>query len=81
MRQRRSPEELHLFHLRADIGRAVRDGKHDVEVELRREYREAKLASVIRAAVDQAPPLTDEQRNRLAALLRPTTTTVDGGPA
>lgn len=36
----------------------------------RRGLREAKLAKYIRDVVDEAPPLTDEQRDRLVALLR-----------
>lgn len=36
----------------------------------RREYREAMLAEHIRKTVDAAPPLTSEQRDRLAVLLR-----------
>ncbi|MGR6317841.1 hypothetical protein Q2K19_03665 [Micromonospora soli] len=36
-----------------------------------RELREATLARHITRLVDQAPPLTDEQRARLAGLLRP----------
>lgn len=40
--------------------------------ELRRDLRAAELEEHIRRLVDQAPPLTSEQRARLAALLRPT---------
>jgi len=36
-----------------------------------RELREATLARHITRLVDQAPPLTDEQRARLAGLLMP----------
>lgn len=38
---------------------------------LRRELKAAKLEQAIRAAVDAAPPLTDDQRSRLAGLLAP----------
>jgi hypothetical protein len=38
--------------------------------DLRRELRAAQLAEHIRRVVDAAPPLTDDQRTRLAALLR-----------
>lgn len=38
-----------------------------------RDLREAVLAKHIARLVDQAPPLTDEQRARLAGLLTPTT--------
>ena len=37
--------------------------------ELRRDMRAAKLAEHIRRVVDAAPPLTDDQRARLAVLL------------
>ena len=36
---------------------------------LRRQLREEQLAEHIRRVVDQAPPLTAEQKTRLAALL------------
>lgn len=41
-------------------------------VERRREYAEVSLAEHILKVVAAAPPLTPEQRDRLAALLRPT---------
>ncbi len=44
---------------------------HDL-VEARRELRAAKLAAHIERVVAEAPPLTAEQRDRLAGLLRPT---------
>ena len=37
----------------------------------RRDLRAAKAAAYIRALVDSAPPLTEEQRARLASLLAP----------
>ncbi len=39
--------------------------------ELRRQYRAVAAEDYIRELVDSAPPLTDEQRDRLAVLLRP----------
>jgi hypothetical protein len=39
--------------------------------ELRRDLRAAELEEHIRRLVDQPPPLTDEQRSSLAALLQP----------
>jgi hypothetical protein len=39
--------------------------------ELRRDLRAASLAEHIRKVVDSAPPLSDQQRARLAALLHP----------
>jgi hypothetical protein len=44
----------------------------DAVVEIRREYLELKLTDYITRTVDSAPPLTAEQRDRLASLLRPT---------
>ena len=37
----------------------------------RQNLRAARLEDYIRRTVDQAPPLTAEQRERIAALLRP----------
>lgn len=39
--------------------------------DLRRDFAAEKLAEYIRKTVDSAPPLTDEQAERIAALLRP----------
>jgi hypothetical protein len=50
---------------------AVRDGADpNVIDEHRRELRAERLADHIRKVVDSAPPLTDDQRAKLAALLR-----------
>lgn len=37
----------------------------------RRELRAAELEEHVRRIIDAAPPLTSEQRDRIAALLRP----------
>ena len=57
---------------RARIAALVRHRPDDHEAidNARRAYRTERLADQIRTVVDQAPPLTDEQRTRLAALLR-----------
>lgn len=39
----------------------------------RRDLAATKIAEYVRKTVDAAPPLTDEQRERIAALLRPST--------
>ena len=39
-------------------------------LDARRELRAARLEDYIRRTVDAAPPLTDDQRDRLALLLR-----------
>lgn len=47
--------------------------RHDPEraAELRRDFHVDQLADRIAAVVNAAPPLTDEQRARLAGLLAP----------
>lgn len=57
--------------LRALKGVAVRLGQTDEAARLDTEIRTAKLEDSIRSIVDAAPPLTDEQRARVALLLRP----------
>lgn len=39
-------------------------------IDARRNLRAARLADYIERTVNEAPPLTDEQRDRLASLLR-----------
>lgn len=48
-----------------------RSADDPIVVDARRELRVAKLADYIKRTVAEAPPLTSEQRDRLAALLRP----------
>lgn len=48
---------------------AVKNGRPADAAVADRDMREAKLAAHIRALVDQAPPLTAEQRLKLAGLL------------
>lgn len=68
-----------LTHKRAAIGRAERDLRRkpgDPEAaarvqQVRSDYRAAKAEAYIRELVDAAPPLSEAQRQRLAALLRP----------
>jgi hypothetical protein len=70
-------------HNRARIGalsRAVKNGERPDNGELddaRRGLAEAKIAAYIEKVLAAAPPLSDEQRTRLAELLRP----VRGGGA
>jgi hypothetical protein len=47
-----------------------RDADDPVVANAERDLRAAKLEDYIRKVVDQAPPLTPEQADRLAALLR-----------
>lgn len=56
--------------LRAQKGVAVRLGRTEEAARLDTEIRAAALDAHIRRVVDAAPPLTAEQRDRLAVLLR-----------
>lgn len=56
--------------LRSHKATAVRLGRHDEALRLDTELRAERLADYIREIVDAAPPLTVEQRDRLALLLR-----------
>ena len=48
------------------------NGRDSIEtIDARRDFNAARLDDYIRHTLDQAPPLTDEQRSRLAELLRP----------
>lgn len=53
----------------------------DAIADARRELKAARLADYITRVVDEAPPLTGEQRNRLALLLRGTPNGGAGGRA
>jgi hypothetical protein len=71
-----SPERKHLRAIIA--GRTSHHGPNDAKVlEAQRDLRAVKLAEHIAAVVAQAPPLTCEQRDRLAELLRPARQTND----
>jgi hypothetical protein len=67
-------ETQRLDQLRAQIARAERIHKrtHDgsAVTELRRDYAAAKIVEYIKKTVDGAPPLNDEQRDMITALLR-----------
>lgn len=58
---------------RARLAANVRHHPEADHTELRRELKTVTLAEHIKRVVDAAPPLTSEQRDRLAVLLR-------GGP-
>lgn len=58
-------------HYRAKKAIAVRYGNDRAAADADRNLRTAKLERAIRAAVDAAPPLTDDQRRTLAGLLLP----------
>ncbi len=56
----------------ARAGHAAANGDPDRIEQTRRDLAAERLASYITKVVDTAPPLTDEQRDKLALLLRPT---------
>lgn len=62
-----------LHHERARVAALTRSREsNDPELlAARRDLAAEKLASFIQRTVDAAPPLTDEQRSKLAALFRP----------
>lgn len=65
-------------HYRARIANAKRRNPNADTTDLERELKAARAEEYIRALVETFPPLTGEQKARLAALLRHPTTP-DGG--
>lgn len=55
---------------RSEIALAKRANPHADTTELRRRLKAERLEDYIARTVDEAPPLTAEQRDRLALLLR-----------
>lgn len=60
-----------VAHHRGRKAIAVRHGRRDMAEDADQKLRAARLAAYIRKLVDEWPPLTNEQRSDLAALLRP----------
>lgn len=58
--------------IRSDLALTIRDHPEADTTELRRDLRAARAEEYIRKLVEAAPPLTDEQRDKLALLLRGT---------
>lgn len=60
------------YHHRARVAALSRDRSADdpERINAQRDFTTAKLADYIKRTVDAAPPLTPEQRDRLAGLLR-----------
>lgn len=58
-----------MAHHRARKARADQRGDTEAAELAARDLRATKLAEHIRTVVDAMPPLTDEQRTRLASLL------------
>ena len=67
------PESAQLARLRAGIARAEHNsqltGDTAPALDARREYAAARIEDYVRRVVDSAPPLSAEQRARLAVLL------------
>lgn len=55
---------------RSRVALTTRLGTPEQREEAKRDHAAAKLAQYIERVVDEAPPLTPEQRDRLAVLLR-----------
>lgn len=53
------------------VARAVKARDPEREAQARRDLAEAKVAAYIERVLAAAPPLSEEQRQRLAELLRP----------
>ena len=64
----KSPE---LRRAAAKAGGLARTGNQERITAARRDLAAARLAEYIEQVVAEAPPLSDAQRTRLAALLRP----------
>ncbi|MGO1511594.1 MAG: hypothetical protein ACTHW4_13610 [Actinomycetales bacterium] len=57
--------------LRAQLGASARHRPGEDRTDLKREFVTEKLARYVERVVAEAPPLTDEQRQRIADLLAP----------
>ena len=70
------PELNHLAALRAALARAEKAARRDPLLrpavdEARSAYQAAKLEDYVTRVVAQVPPLSDQRKDRIAALLRP----------
>ncbi|UFN46080.1 hypothetical protein [Nocardioides okcheonensis] len=68
-------------HTRSKIAGELRRNPEADVTELRRQLKAERLEEHIKRVVDDAPPLNDEQRARLARLLRSTAGGDRGGPS
>lgn len=66
-------------HYRARIANAKRRDPNADTSDLQRELKAARAEEYIRRLVETFPPLTGEQKARLAALFRHPASTPDGG--
>lgn len=60
-----------VLKARSAVGVAARSGDADKIAEARRDLAAAKLQAYVEKIVSEAPPLTPEQSERIAVLLRP----------
>lgn len=60
-----------LLSSKSALGVASRSGDPARIIDARREHAAVKIQTAIERVLAEAPPLTDEQRDRIAALLRP----------
>lgn len=60
-----------VIHARSLLGVASRQGDAEQIATARQTLAAAKLEAYVERVVAEAPPLTPEQRDRIAALLRP----------
>lgn len=58
-----------VLKARAALGVASRRGDDEAATDARRDLAAAKIAAYIEKVVADAPPLTDEQRDRLSAII------------
>ncbi|RDH75508.1 hypothetical protein DVS77_26270 [Mycolicibacterium moriokaense] len=68
---------------RSDLGIKTRKlgPDHPETIEARRTFRAERTAAYIEKVLAEAPPLTDEQRIRLAELFRPASASIPSGVA
>lgn len=62
-----------VLKARSALGVATRAGDAQTIIKARRNLAAANLAAFIQKTISEAPPLTEEQLNRIAVILRPTT--------
>ncbi|MFD1210966.1 hypothetical protein ACFQ36_02785 [Arthrobacter sp. GCM10027362] len=65
------PKNSPVLKARARLGVAARTGSQQDIAEARRDLAAANLEAYIQRTVAEAPPLTQEQLDRIATLLRP----------
>lgn len=58
-----------VLKARSLLGNATRRGDDEATNEARRDLAAAKIAAYVEKVVADAPPLTDEQRDRLSSII------------